>query len=286
MVPGTPCNFVQNGHASLSINTLQLFPKSSCKKQLEDGTIANVEVQKLGYAFTGERSSCYSADLLLRQYKRVKDIKKKQFTYRDVAPVYTIVFLESSPADFKNYTDTYIHKFKVTSDTGLKLNMLQNFIFIPVDIFMQKLHNEGIKSELDAWLTFLGSDEPEYIVKLIQEYPQFKSMYEDLYNMCLNIEGVMNMFSKELQILDRNTVKYMIDELQDQLDEKVSELTTTKSELDTTKSELTTTKSELDTTKSELDTTKSELDTTKSELDAANDTIAKLQAELEKYKNS
>ena len=116
---------------------------------------------------------------------------------------------------------------------------------------MQKLHNEGIKSELDTWLTFLGSDEPEYIVKLIQEYPQFKSMYEDLYNMCLNIEGVMNMFSKELQILDRNTVKYMIDELQDQLDEKVSELTTTKSELDT-----------------------------------ANDTIAKLQAELEKYKNS
>ena len=27
------------------------------------------------------------------------------------------------------------------------------------------------------------------------------------------------MFSKELQILDRNTVKYMIDELQDELDE-------------------------------------------------------------------
>jgi hypothetical protein len=96
--------------------------------------------------------------------------------------------------------------------------MLQNFIFIPVDIFMQKLHNEGIKSELDAWLTFLGSDEPEYIVKLIQEYPQFKSMYEDLYNMCLNIEGVMNMFSKELQLMDRNTAKYMIDELQEQLD--------------------------------------------------------------------
>ena len=37
-------------------------------------------------------------------------------------------------------------------------------------------------------------------------------MYEDLYNMCLNIEGVMNMFSEELTILDRNTVTYMIDE--------------------------------------------------------------------------
>ncbi len=36
------------------------------------GTRGNVEVQKLGYAFTGERASCYSADLLLRQYKRVR----------------------------------------------------------------------------------------------------------------------------------------------------------------------------------------------------------------------
>lgn len=36
--------------------------------ELEDGSIANVEVQKIGYAFPGQRSACYSADLLLRQY--------------------------------------------------------------------------------------------------------------------------------------------------------------------------------------------------------------------------
>ena len=32
--------------------------------QFEDGSIANVEVQKIGYGFPGERSACYSADLL------------------------------------------------------------------------------------------------------------------------------------------------------------------------------------------------------------------------------
>ncbi len=224
--------------------------------ELEDGTIANVEVQKLGYAFTGERSSCYSADLLLRQYKRIKGLKKKKFTYKDVAPVYTIVFLESSPSDFKQFKDIYIHKFKVSSDTGLQLNMLQNFVFIPVDIFLEKLHNEGVQSELEAWLTFLGCDEPEYIINLIQEYPQFKALYEDLYNMCLNTERVMNMFSKELQILDRNTVKYMIDELQE----------------------------ELDTTKSQLDTTKSQLDEANIAITTKDRQIAELQAELKKYK--
>ncbi|SFQ33562.1 hypothetical protein SAMN04487928_13517, partial [Butyrivibrio proteoclasticus] len=30
--------------------------------------------------------------------------------------------------------------------------------------------------------------------------------------------GVMNMFSKELQLMDQNTVKYMMDELQEELD--------------------------------------------------------------------
>ena len=40
--------------------------------QFEDGSIANVEVQKIGYLFPGQRSACYSSDLLLRQYKRVR----------------------------------------------------------------------------------------------------------------------------------------------------------------------------------------------------------------------
>ena len=123
--------------------------------ELEDGTLANIEVQKIGYAFTGERASCYSADLLLRQYKRIRDEKKKKFSYKDISPVYTIVFLEKSPSAFKEFKDNYIHKFTTVSDTGLELNMLQKFIFIPVDIFLEKLHNSGVQSELDAWLTFL-----------------------------------------------------------------------------------------------------------------------------------
>ena len=45
--------------------------------ELEDGSIANVEIQRIGYNFPGQRSACYSADLLLRQYKRVKSEQKK-----------------------------------------------------------------------------------------------------------------------------------------------------------------------------------------------------------------
>ena len=50
--------------------------------ELADHSIANVEVQKLGYMFPGQRAACYSSDLLLRQYKRVKGEKAKAFSYR------------------------------------------------------------------------------------------------------------------------------------------------------------------------------------------------------------
>ena len=43
---------------------------------------------------------------------------------------------------------------------------------------------------------------------------EFYKMYEEVYQLCLNTEKVMSMFSKELQELDRNTVLYMIDEMQ------------------------------------------------------------------------
>ena len=71
---------------------------------------------------------------------------------------------------------------------------------------------------MDAWLTFLSVDEPEMIIKLIEVYPQFRKYYEEIYELCRNTEKVMNMFSKELQELDRNTVQYMVDEMQEVID--------------------------------------------------------------------
>lgn len=71
--------------------------------ELEDGSIVNLEVQKIGYKFPGARSACYSADLLLRQYKKVRSKKGKKFNYTDVKDVYTIVLFEKSPPSFMNF---------------------------------------------------------------------------------------------------------------------------------------------------------------------------------------
>ena len=106
----------------------------------------------------------------------------------------------------------------------MNLNLLQKYLFVPLDIFKKNLHNKGIRSKQDAWLAFFSCDEPEIIISLIEQYPEFRPMYEQVYDICRNVERVMGMFSKELLEMDRNTVIYMIDELQAKLDGKDEEL--------------------------------------------------------------
>ena len=154
--------------------------------ETEDVRIANLEIQKIGYAFPGQRTACYSADLLLRQYKRVKDRKRsenKKFNYRDLKKVYTIVLFEKS-------------------------------ILVALDIFRKNIENRSIENKLEAWLFLLSSDEPERIMELLEKYPEFREIYEEVYQMCRNVEGIMSLFSKELEEMDRNTVSYMIEELE------------------------------------------------------------------------
>ena len=93
------------------------------------------------------------------------------------------------------------------------------FLFVPLDIFHKTMENKDINTELEAWLTFLSTDDPEQIYDLIRKFPMFKEMYEDIFQLCQNTERVMNMYSKELAQLDHNTAEYMVDEMQKDLDE-------------------------------------------------------------------
>ena len=248
----------------------------------QQNSLANVEVQKIGYRFPGQRSACYSSDLLLRQYKRVKGEKKKAFSYKDIKSVYTIVFFETSIKEFHEYPQNYIHKFKQQSDTGLELELLQKYVFIPLDIFRTIYHN-NVKSNgkngggncwnrTEAWLTFLSTDEPEIIIELISQYPEFKEMYEEIYVMCQNVEKVMEMFSKELIQLDRNTVQYMIDEMQDTIDVQ--------------KEKIDTQKEELEAKQETIDSQKATIDTQKEELEAARHRLREMAEKLEQLEQN
>ena len=98
--------------------------------QLADGSIANVECQRIGYKFPGQRAACYSADLLLRQYKRVRGEKGKKFSYKDIKKVYSIIFYEQSPKEFHAFPNDSIHRSKQKTDTGVEVELLQEFLLL------------------------------------------------------------------------------------------------------------------------------------------------------------
>ena len=198
--------------------------------ELDDGSIVNVEVQKIGYNFPGQRAASYSSDLLLRQYGQGKK-DEKDFDYRKMKPVYSIIFIEDSPSNFHKYPRKYFHVFRQVSNTGLEMELLQYYIFIPLDIFRENLDNGIVKREdlsrLDAWLLFLSSDRPEDIIAVTEQYPEFRPIYEHLFSICQNEERMMDMFEEELRTMDHNTVKLMIDELKENyhyLEEKYQDL--------------------------------------------------------------
>jgi hypothetical protein len=213
---------------------------------LDDGSIVNVEMQKHGFKYPGQRAACYCSDLVIRQYTNIRK-KDKKANYLKLKPAFTIVFLEKSPGVFHSRPDNYLHHFSQRSDTGLDLPLLQNYIFIPLDIFSEIIETKDIKDRnpLESWLTFLCTEDPEDIEQLIRYHPEFKPLYEDLFGLCRNMEGVTNMFASQLDILDRNTFTLMYDELE-------QECITAKQERDAAEQERDAAEQERDAAKQEL----------------------------------
>ena len=204
--------------------------------QLEDGTLVNVEMQKVGYDFPIERTFCYGADLLVRQYDRIHATLGKNFSYKEMRPIYVIVLMESSPAEFRKCTETYIHHSDFRLSSGISIQNLMNFIYIPLDNFLKMPHNE--LTELEAWLYFLGSDNPKHVQRIIEKYPFFQGLYKDIIEFRYHPKELIHMFSEALLVADRNTVKLMIDELKQAVAEKDAALFEKEAELEKLKNEL------------------------------------------------
>lgn len=78
------------------------------------------------------------------------------------------------------------------------------------------------------------------------------TMYQQLYEICRNIERVMELYSEELRILDRNTVQLMIDEMQDEINEQKVVLNQKDEQLFLQEQQLQTLKQEIESLKKQL----------------------------------
>ncbi len=192
--------------------------------ELEDGSLVNVEIQKIPYTFPGQRITCYLADTMTRQYAKVKSEKGNYFTYKDLNKVITIVIYENSPSICKseNLKGEYLHKGRMKFDTGLDMEMYQECYIIALDEFKKSeyyLSNDkgnNKRTDVNAWLSLLVTDDIEKIDRNIEKYPWLEEIYIEMAEYLVKPEEVFDMYSEALRILDENTVKYMVDELKDE----------------------------------------------------------------------
>ena len=113
----------------------------------------------------------------------------------------------------------YIHHGKTKFDTGLSLELLQEFYLVALDVFRQTPYPRG-RSERTAWLSLLSTENLKEAENLVREYPWMEEIYREIAMLRQRPEEVLGMFSEALRILDENTAKFMIEELQKKVEEK------------------------------------------------------------------
>ena len=143
-----------------------------------------------------------------------------------LARLYVIVLFEESTALFHQFPDIYLHHGKTVFDSGLKMELLQEFYLIALDVFRKIPYPESEKNEQRAWLSLLTTESLKDAEKLIQDYPWLEEIYQEIAMLRQRPEEVLEMWSDALRILDENSMKFYVEELE----EKVRQLTKEKDE--------------------------------------------------------
>ena len=94
---------------------------------------------------------------------------------------------------------------------------------ISLDVFCEKRYTEdtiGLHADdLSGWMGVLTAETKEDVEWTIHKYPWSEAVFQEMSEYVKKPEEVMLMFSEALKIADKNTVKYMMDELQDKLNQ-------------------------------------------------------------------
>ena len=222
---------------------------------MADGSIANIEIQKISYDFQAERISCYSADLVLRQYKMITGKNEKgklessmngssKPSYKDMRKVHTIILFEDSNKSLISQVDKalYFHVGKTQFNTGIKIELLQDFVLVSLDTFKKYRYSdiregrikitdydydssqydepvsEKMKQDRLKYLSLFVAETPQEIERLIEIFPDLESVRRDINEYLERPGEVLSMFSEALRILDRNTAELMVDRMKDEME--------------------------------------------------------------------
>lgn len=268
--------------------------------KMADGSVVNVEIQKVPYMFPAERISCYSSDLVMRQYRRESEQGRREnrgITYKNLKKVHTIVFFEQSNSRLISGLDErmYFHEGKTRFNSGIKMELLQEFHLISLDTFKKYRYSDIINNNVK--ITKYDFDENEYnhvvsddikrarlkylslfvtedvadMKRLIKVFPELSDIVHDMGVYMEDLGNTFDTFSEALRILDRNTADYMVDEYRKESEKAKADAEEAKARLAKKEAEVESAKAEVESTKAELESAKAEVERLKRELAKVSD---------------
>ena len=232
----------------------------------------------------------------------MKNIKP---SYKDMRKVHTIILFEDSNKSLISEVDKalYFHVGKTKFNTGIKIELLQDFVLVSLDTFRKyrysdikegrteitnydydssqynnELVSEKMKRDRLKFLSLFVAETPQEIDRLIEIFPDLESVRRDINEYLERPGEVLSMFSEALRILDRNTAELMVDRMKDEMEA----LQVQKDELTGEIDELKEQKDELSGKNNELLRKNNELSVKNNELQAEIEQLKKLLAEQNK----
>jgi hypothetical protein len=188
--------------------------------------------------------------------------------------------MENSSKEFSSSGD-HFHKRQVSYSSGVELPEMVHIAYISLDTFREGVHN--INDELDAWLTFLIKGDAESVMKLIEAYPEFIDIYKEIAEFRRDPKELIGMFSEALLELDRNTERYMIDELKEDVEKAEAERDAAIADRDTAIADRDTAIADRDTAIADRDTALADRDTAISSLNVERQRGDELEEKLDAF---
>jgi hypothetical protein len=103
------------------------------------------------------------------------------------------------------------------TDTGITPSSINRHVYVTLDIFKKRMQNNPIRTEREAWLTLLTTQDLGLIEELITNFTGFDEIYKEIFQLRTRPEELIQMYDNPFYEADRNEDRLIIEEMRDEI---------------------------------------------------------------------